>query len=71
MPIQISCPQPTCRKVLLVPDAGVGKAIRCPHCQKVFQADALPSATLSLQPARSAPRRVWKAAANDPLAYLS
>ena len=42
MPIQTSCP--SCQRPLRVPDALIGKAVKCPGCATVWTLDAEPPA---------------------------
>jgi hypothetical protein len=37
MPVQLLCPNLTCRKFLTVPDEVRGKLVRCQHCQTMFR----------------------------------
>jgi predicted Zn finger-like uncharacterized protein len=40
MPVRISCP--SCNKALRVPDASLGRKVRCPACSTAFTAEAPP-----------------------------
>ena len=40
MPLVISCTNPACRQSMKVPDALVGKQVRCPKCQTVVAVEA-------------------------------
>ena len=37
MTVQLICPNLRCRKILGVPEALRGKAVRCQHCQQVLR----------------------------------
>jgi len=37
MPVQLLCPNLTCRKFLTVPDDVRGKLVRCQHCQTLLR----------------------------------
>ncbi len=62
MPVSIICPQPQCRKPLVVADAHRNRAACCPHCRHVFHLPAsatppmaLPAATLEESPVPDVP----------------
>lgn len=55
MPVTLSCPQSTCRQPLCIADGLLGRSVRCPHCNQVFQAVAPPAPSVPAVTATAAP----------------
>src|SRR5262245_4470699 len=44
MPQILTCPNPSCKKPVQVPDGSSGKQLKCPMCQKMFVVPAMAGA---------------------------
>jgi hypothetical protein len=52
MPNVVSCP--SCQKQLKVPDALIGKSVKCPGCQETFTAKSAPNEEIAEKPRKKA-----------------
>jgi serine/threonine protein kinase/formylglycine-generating enzyme required for sulfatase activity len=68
MPLQVVCPNPECRKTMMIKDELAGQALRCPACKAKFSAPSRSDAPAASKPAKDPLTIPSTSSARPPLA---